>query len=77
MLARAAGLAVSAHNALGCRHLSRVDFIADARGDLFILEVNTLPGFTTHSLTPMAAAKAGMSLPALTDKLARMALKKG
>lgn len=65
-------LAVRAHKSLGCRHLSRVDFMLDAAGRPWCLEVNTMPGFTTHSLLPMAARRAGLDLPALTDRLARL-----
>ncbi len=67
-------LARQAHQALGCRHLSRVDFMVDAQQQPYILEVNTLPGFTSHSLLPMAAAARGMDLPTLTDRLVRLAL---
>lgn len=67
-------LAVAAHRATGCRHLSRVDFIVDQRLQPWILEINTLPGFTSHSLLPKAAARAGMTMPQLTDRLVRMAL---
>lgn len=67
-------VAVEAHCALGCRHLSRVDFIVDEAGRLWVLEVNTIPGFTTHSLLPMAAAHAGLSLPQLVDGLVRLAM---
>lgn len=65
--------ALRAHRLLGCRHLSRVDFIADAEGQLWFLEINTIPGFTTHSLVPMAARKAGLPLPALLDQLVQLA----
>ena len=41
----------------------------------FVLEINTLPGFTSHSLVPKAAAKAGISFVELCDRLARMALR--
>jgi D-alanine-D-alanine ligase-like ATP-grasp enzyme len=41
--------------ALGCRHLGRIDFILADDGTPYVLEMNTLPGFTSHSLLPMAA----------------------
>lgn len=72
LMARLRALAVQAHRMLGARHLSRVDFIVDEAGELWILEINTLPGFTTHSLLPMAAARAGLAMPALVDRLARL-----
>jgi D-alanine-D-alanine ligase len=66
-------LALTAHRALGVRHLSRVDFIVDAAGQPWVLEVNTLPGFTDHSLLPMAADHAGWPMPPLCDHLVRLA----
>lgn len=61
--------------ALGCRHLARIDWIMDADQTPWLLEVNTLPGFTSHSLVPKAAARIGISFDQLVDRLARMALK--
>ena len=64
------------HRLVGCRHLSRVDLMVDKKlHEVYVLEVNTMPGFTTHSLVPKAAAKAGIAFPALCDRLARMALR--
>ena len=68
-----AGLA--AHRALGCRGYSRVDFIIDAAGDPYILEVNTLPGMTATSLLPDIARGVGMSFPDLVEEILRLALK--
>jgi D-alanine-D-alanine ligase len=66
--------AVAAHVALGCRDLSRVDFVVDdAASEFTVLEVNTLPGMTATSLFPEAAAVAGISFPALCDRLVRRA----
>lgn len=58
---------------VGCRHLARIDWIADRAGRLWMLEVNTLPGFTSHSLLPMAAARAGIPFDELVDRLTRRA----
>ena len=64
------------HRFVGCRHLSRVDVMVDKRShDVSVLEVNTMPGFTTHSLVPKAAARAGIPFTELCDRLARMALR--
>jgi len=60
--------------ALGCRHLSRVDWIVDAEERAWLLEINTLPGFTSHSLFPMAAKQAGMSFDDVCDHLVRRAM---
>jgi len=68
-------LAVEAATVLGCRHMCRVDFMVDHAPRPYILEVNTIPGFTSHSLLPKAAARAGIPLPKLVDQLARLALK--
>ena len=74
VLERVDDMALAAHEALGCRHLSRVDLIVDPDHQPWILEVNTIPGFTSHSLVPMAAARRGMSLSQLTDRLVRLAI---
>jgi D-alanine-D-alanine ligase len=62
-------LALLAHQTLGCRGVSRVDFRYDDIGEgatkLFILEVNTQPGMTPKSLLPEIAAKAGISFDEL------------
>lgn len=55
-------LAVRAYNAIGCRGWARVDFmLRDADNEPFLLEINTSPGMTGHSLVPMAAKAAGIS----------------
>jgi D-alanine-D-alanine ligase len=61
-------LAVRAHRALGCRGMSRSDFILSG-GKFYILETNTIPGMTEASLLPKAAATAGISFPALLDMI--------
>ncbi|MBN1816780.1 MAG: D-alanine--D-alanine ligase [Sedimentisphaerales bacterium] len=61
--------------ALGCRHLGRVDLILSEDGTAYVLEINTLPGFTSHSLLPMAAKKAGLDGPALCAKIVMAALR--
>lgn len=59
---------------LGCRHLARVDWMVDRNERLWLLEVNTLPGFTCHSLVPKAAVHAGIPFGDLVERLVRMAL---
>jgi D-alanine-D-alanine ligase len=54
-------LCLKAFRALGCRGWGRVDLMLDAAGDPWLLEVNTVPGMTDHSLVPMAARAAGLS----------------
>lgn len=68
MLKKIRETAVAAHTALGCRDYSRVDMML--RGiDLYVLEVNTLPGLTRESLFPKAAAAVGMSFAQLLNHL--------
>ncbi len=61
--------AMDCFEALGCRHFSSVDFILTNENVPYALEVNTIPGFTTHSLLPKAAAKAGFSMSELCEKI--------
>jgi len=56
-------------DALGCRDFARVDFIVAEDGTPYALEVNTIPGFTTHSLLPKAAAKTGLAMSALCSQI--------
>jgi D-alanine-D-alanine ligase len=62
-------LALAAHNALGCRGVSRADFRYDDRGigELICLEVNTQPGMTETSLVPELAAYAGITFDELVQ----------
>jgi D-alanine-D-alanine ligase len=64
-------LAVEAADAVGTGGLCRVDMIRDHGGQVWILEVNTVPGMTEQSLVPMAAEKAGIGMPQLCDSLVR------
>jgi D-alanine-D-alanine ligase len=73
--------AIDCFDALGCRHFGRVDFVlSDDRiayvlevntipGFTYVLEVNTIPGFTTHSLLPKAAAKTGLAMSDLCTEI--------
>lgn len=66
-------IAVGVHKTLGCRGVTRSDFILRGNQPYF-LEINTIPGMTETSLVPQAAAKAGIPFPKLLDKLIRLAL---
>jgi D-alanine-D-alanine ligase len=73
-------VAFSAHRALGCRDLSRADFVVGDGADptrVTLLEVNTLPGMTPTSLYPEAARISGIPMEQLCDALARSALTRG
>ncbi len=61
--------AIDCFEALSCRHFARVDFILTRENVPYALEVNTIPGFTSHSLLPKAAAKAGFSMSDLCEKI--------
>jgi D-alanine-D-alanine ligase len=65
-------LAVAAHKALGLRHYSRSDFIVTPRA-IYILEVNTLPGLTEHSLLPKSLHAVGASFPEFLDHIITLA----
>jgi len=62
---RYAALAVQAFDELGCRGWGRVDFMTGSDGRPLVLEVNTVPGMTSHSLVPRAAREAGMDFATL------------
>jgi D-alanine-D-alanine ligase len=65
-----------AFDAIGCRDLGRVDFILDYQGRIYFLEVNTLPGFTSHSLVPKAAGQIGLSFEEMCEQIVRMSLRR-
>lgn len=66
-------LCVRAYRALGARGWGRVDVMLDEAGAPFLLELNTSPGMTSHSLVPMAARAAGMSYEDLVLRILAMA----
>lgn len=67
-------LARRAFKALGCSGWGRVDVMRDAQGQFWLLEVNTTPGMTSHSLVPMAAKAKGMSMSELVVKILEQTL---
>ena len=62
-------MALKTFDALDCRGFGRVDFRMTPTGELFVLELNTIPGFTAHSLLPKAAAAAGIDFPSLCARI--------
>ncbi len=66
--------ALKFHRALGLSVYSRVDFILDANGLPWCLEVNTLPGMTPNSLIPRAASAEGLSYADLCEKIVELSL---
>jgi len=69
-------IAVQAHHALGIDVYSRVDFIKDAKGDLYCIEANTLPGMTPTSLLPQEAKAKGIAYEDLCELIIEESLKK-
>lgn len=67
-------LSVTMHRALGCRGVTRSDFIVNAAGVPYFLEINVVPGMTETSLVPDAARAAGLEFPELVETLIRAAL---
>jgi D-alanine-D-alanine ligase len=70
-------LAVKTYKAIDCAGMARVDFLLDKDTDqLYINEVNTLPGFTSISMYPKLWDKSGLPYPALIDELIELALER-
>lgn len=71
---RVQALAVAAFNAVGCTGWSRVDFmVRESDNEPFLLEINTSPGMTSHSLVPMSAKVAGIDYEDLCVEILRLA----
>ncbi len=66
-------LVLDAWRALGCSGWGRVDVMMDGDGSFYLLEVNTSPGMTSHSLVPMAAKQAGLSFSQLVARILELA----
>ena len=66
---RLAEVAVKAYRAVGCRGVTRVDFRVSPVGRIYVLELNTSPGFTGHSLVPKAGMKTGLSFAEVCDRI--------
>ena len=72
--ARCQELALATFRALGCRGFGRIDFRMTAEQELYVLELNNIPGFTETSLLPKAAAAAGIGFAELCDRIVKLAL---
>ncbi len=68
-------MALEAFRLVGCRDWGRVDFMLDSAGQPYLLEVNTSPGMTDHSLVPMAARAAGKNFDALCLEILELTLR--
>jgi D-alanine-D-alanine ligase len=69
-------LAVKTHKALGARDFSRVDMMIDKDGKAYVLELNSIPGFTATSLLPKAARCAGFEFAMLCEQILELALRR-
>ena len=69
-------MSVRAFEAAGCEGLARVDFFYTATGEVVINEINTMPGFTPHSMYPLMWAASGLDYPDLIDELVSLALER-
>lgn len=67
-------LALLAHKALGCRAFSRIDMMMDEKNKIYVLELNSIPGLTTHSLLPKAANSIGIDFAQLCVKIIESSL---
>jgi D-alanine-D-alanine ligase len=81
-VSEAAAAALRVHRELGCRGLTRVDYLVPESGPAVFLEINTLPGLTPRSLAPLAAAREGQNhrdlcLALLEQALAHKGLVRG
>lgn len=65
-------LALRAFRTLGCAVWGRVDIMRHSDGQFYVLEVNTIPGMTSHSLVPMAAAAAGLDIQELVGRILQL-----
>ncbi len=74
VLRQAQALALRLHRLLSCRGVTRTDMMVNERGEVFVLELNAIPGMTEVSLVPDAAKTAGISFEALTQILLEDAL---
>lgn len=70
----AQSLAVSSFISLGCSGFARADFRLNEDGQPMLMEINTIPGFTSTSLVPMAAGEVGIEFPDLCEKIIQLAL---
>ena len=68
--------AVKAHNAIGARGMSRTDMIVGQDGKIYVLEINTIPGFTKTSLLPKSAESYGIAFPELLNRIIKSSFNK-
>ena len=67
-------LVKAAYDAVGCRGWSRIDVMTDSKGEFRLVEVNTTPGMTSHSLFPKSAATVGYTFEQLVEKILELSV---
>ena len=67
-------LVKAAYDAVGCRSWSRIDVMTDSKGEFRLVEVNTTPGMTNHSLFPKSAATVGYTFEQLVEKILELSV---
>ena len=77
MTAKIREYACRAFAALDCAGLARVDFFVTPEFDIYLNEINTMPGFTSTSMFPRMWAATGLDYPKLVNRLVQTALRRG
>ena len=62
-------LCMKTFDAMGCKGWARIDLLQDSDGQFYVLEINTVPGMTSHSLFPSSAKSAGLDYPSLINEI--------
>ena len=73
LVEKARTIALAAYHAVGGRGMGRIDARITPEGEIFVLENNSIPGCTAHSILPKAAAKAGISFSELCVRVLNLA----
>src|SRR5262249_12658462 len=77
LLSKIVKWSLQAHRGLGCRDFSRMDWrVDDTQGRAYLLESNVIPGLTSHSLLPKAAAKAGIDFPHMCHQIIEASIRR-
>ena len=69
LVEKARAIALAAYHAVGGRGMGRIDARVNPEGEIFVLENNSIPGCTAHSILPKSAARAGIPFPALCARI--------
>lgn len=69
LVARSREIALQAYRAVGARGMGRIDMRITPEGEIFVLEINNIPGCTHHSILPQAGRKAGIAFPELCSRI--------